>query len=563
MATTALFVVSGIVIYAIAYWLYSRWYDKKIFEANPKATTPAHMYMDGIEFFPTSKYVLFGFQFKGIAAIGPITGPVVAITFGWLPCLLWILLGNFFIGWLQDYSAIMISVKMEGKSFGPIAYELISPRARTLISGFIVLYLLFVIGAFTNACAGLLMKIGQAALPIFIVAVMGVFTGFALYKLKANIILVTVIDLVITVGILIASVVFKLTTDLTPIFGAYTFDVWLWLAMIFCILGAALPIWSYLQPVNYVAFYLCYFGVIAIVIAALHPAAVIQAPVFTSFLGTGPAPWWPKVLWPTMFVTIACGAISGWHSLVGSTATAKQLDIETDALPVGAGSMLSEGIQALSALAAAAVIPFAELVKLGGPARWSTGVDILLSNVGIPSPFGSVFGAVLFVLFALTTLQLAYMFLRLATVEISGPFRPLFENRWIGVIVWSIVVYIMVRTGTFIYLFLSFGAANQMMAGLALVLITVYAISRKKPAIFSGGPAIFMSATCLAAIIWNVISFGIITGDKAAVGDVAGAAGHAFASLMNIALLLLAILTIWEGVKAVRRWRAAPVPEEG
>ncbi|RLI40529.1 carbon starvation protein A, partial [Candidatus Bathyarchaeota archaeon] len=147
------FVILGIVIYALAYYIYARWYDRNVWEPDPKRATPAHMYMDGITFFPVGKWVLYGFQFKGIAGLGPILGPFIGLFYGWLPALLWLLVGNFFIGWIHDYSVLFLSVRNEGKTLGPLSYELISPRARKALIGFLFFYLILLIATFDVLCS--------------------------------------------------------------------------------------------------------------------------------------------------------------------------------------------------------------------------------------------------------------------------------------------------------------------------------------------------------------------------------------------------------------------------
>jgi len=255
------FVLAGIIVYGAAYYFYARWYDKKEWAPDPKRTTPAHMYMDGIEFFPTSKYVLFGFQFKGIAALGPILGPFVGVHFGFIPALIWLLVGNFFIGWIHDYSALFMSVRNEGKTMGPLTYELISPRARTGLIGFLLFYLILITSVFVLLC-GMFFVLwpGSLVVTIFVI-IAGLITGFVMYKMRVPIIQSTILGLIIVIiGIVLGGYV-QSVPEWAAAFGATVKERlgWLWLGelitMIICFIGAVTPIIWWTQPVNYMAFW--------------------------------------------------------------------------------------------------------------------------------------------------------------------------------------------------------------------------------------------------------------------------------------------------------------------
>src|SRR3989454_371047 len=274
LETPFLWVVATIALYGVAYWGYGKWIDRNVWRSDAKKATPAHMYMDGVEYFPVSRYVLWGYQFKSVAALGPILGPFIGITFGWIPALIWIIGGNFFIGWLLDYGSMMFLVRKEGRSFGPITYEFNGGRG------------------------------GANPLPLSL---------FYFILLSA------------------------------------------------AFLGPLPSLWhpfraTFIQPTNYLAFYPAYAAIILILVGAL-------ATPFTNIkvqMPAGPFLFDPQgilgPIWPILFVAIACGAISGWHSLVSSSSSSKQLDIETDALPVGGGAMLSEGLLALGSLIAYMVL---------------------------------------------------------------------------------------------------------------------------------------------------------------------------------------------------------------
>ena len=518
------FVLAGVIVYGIAYFLYAKWYDKNVWEPDPKRATPAHMYMDGIEFFPTSKYVLFGFQFKGIAALGPILGPFIGISFGWVPALIWLLIGNFFIGWIHDYSALFMSVRNEGKTMGPLAYELISPRARTALLGFLLFYLILITSVFVLLC-GMFFAFWPGSFVVVVFTVIsGLIMGYLMYKLRIPIVQSTVIGIVILViGIVVSG---YMTKAYWPVTWPPKFYWPLWLGMlltcIFCFIGAVTPIIWWTQPVNYAAFWPCSVGVLLIILAAFASPATGVKVRLPAFAGDVPGLYNAKVgpVWPILCVSIACGAISGWHSLVGTSGSARQLDVETDALPVGAGAMLMEGLLALSALSAYMVLS-PEVIKGLGGAKWSCFVwgacELVGGMVGLhpylEAPFNPwlvcYFGAFL-ELYAITVEQMVVRFFRLAMAEITAG-RPVLRawigNKYVASALGLLVGWAFAWTGAWINLWLLFGGSNQLLAGLALLLTSIYLAKVKKPTAFNLGPAIFMILTCEAALIWEAYTF--------------------------------------------------------
>ena len=302
---------------AIGYGLYARNIDRNIVKPSSEKATPAKMYMDGVDFTPASRNVLFGYQFKSVAALAPLTGPVIAVQWGWLPALLWIILGVFFIGWAQDYGAMIMGVRREGDTMGALSYKLISPRARNILMIFIYFYLLLIMGAFGNAVGKTLMTNPKVPFGIIAVVLTGVLAGQLTYRWRQDIALTSVITVVLAfVGIWISTLPF-VTNIFSAIYGLPDSPVVFLgntqaqiigtiLMVIFCYLGAVLPIWSFAQPVNYVSFWIVSLGMVGAVLGIViwHPG-MGDFPVFTQFTtASGP-------LWPILFVTIACGAISG------------------------------------------------------------------------------------------------------------------------------------------------------------------------------------------------------------------------------------------------------------
>ncbi len=550
---SAVVVIIGLIVAFVGYRVYAKYIDTKIMKSDVKRATPAKMYMDGVEFMPTSKNVLFGYQFKSIAGAAPIIGPIVAIQWGWLPALLWILAGAFFIGWVQDYSSAMIAMRREGASFGGLSHKLISPRARIILLSFIYFYLLFIAGAFGNVVVSTAVGLKAAPMAWLFLTIGGILAGQMIYRWKKDIILTTVVTVAMTLfGIWLGTVAPSdkiLGTSL-----ANSRYLWAIAAFVFCYFGAVLPIWRFALPINYVGSYIVFlglfFGIIAVFV--LHPNFTL--PAYTAFsIGIGP-------IWPIMFVTIACGAISGWHSIVSSSGTARQLEYETDALPVGGGVMFVEMMLAVFALVIAGAIyaspaEYGAALGKGAGVIFSAGVSKFLGVLGLPAAVGASYGSVMMIVLAVTILQLVIRFMRVATSELMGDISPIFKNAHVGTIIASLLGMLLVLTGWFQYLWILFGGANQLMASLALMLVTAYLMSEGRPTAYAFYPMIFMFITTIAALLYT--SYGLLykvfTG---AVKGVEALIGNTLMGFVGFFLVIAAIILAVEGVKAFGRYRA-------
>ena len=498
----------------IGYGWYARRIDRDIVQPDPKKATPAKMYMDGVDFTPASRNVLFGYQFKSVAALAPLTGPIIAVQWGWLPALIWIILGTFFIGWVQDYGAMIMGVRRDGDTMGALSYKLISPRARNILMIFIYFYLLLIMGAFGNAVGKVLMTNPKVPFGMITVVLMGVLAGQMTYKWKRDIILTTVVTVVLTfVGIWISTLDFMSNIfsglyglpDSPTIFLGNTQAQILGtlLVIIFCYLGSVLPIWSFAQPVNYVSFWIVSLGMVGGVIGLLIWRPGMEGfPAFTTFTtASGP-------LWPMLFVTIACGAISGWHSLVSTSGTARQLEKETDALPVGGGAMFMEMAFAVIAFLTATVAfgSWQGYQDAGGAGKalavFAGGLANFLNHIGIPQDFGVAYGSVFLTIMALTIMQLVVRFMRVASAELVGDAVPVMKNVHVGTIVALILTLIFVWIIPWLTIWAAFGAANQLMAGLALLLISLWLKAEGRKNTWALYPSFFMIVTTIAALLF-------------------------------------------------------------
>jgi carbon starvation protein len=619
-------VVIGVAVITLGYNFYAKRIDRTVIQADPDRATPARMYMDGADFMPTSRFVLYGYHFKSIAAAGPIVGVITAAAlWGWAPSIIWLMVGVTFIGWASDYSAIMVAVRNDGNSLSAIAHRLIAPRTRTILFVFIFFYLLLVGGAFVGILAGILDARPDVPFGILVLALMGLLAGFLIYKAKANLMLVTLVVVGVT---LLAMALGPVGVDLKPVkkdwskgpisgavvkvndavngdkplytvqdptgadpritkdpktgkpVSSKTFDAktgainvfpsfvfWAVLLLIFSYLGANLPIWRFAQPVNYIGFWITAIAIgLSAVGAVLGPfgigdvgssVAKFKIASFTAF-----AP--PQItgaiqpLWPMLFVTIACGAISGWHALFGSVGTARQLEYETDALPVGGGGMFSENTLALLSLVAVAI------TGLSGAGAFAAGVGSLL-NVAtfglLNTSYGTAIGFGTFVVIVLTVVQLVFRVMRVTLGEWLGDAWVGFKNQHVATIISSLAVLFLVLSGTWVYLWQLFGASNQLMAALSLLIVTVWLASARRNPAFAGIPMLFMYITTIAASMVTARNLYKTIATKSGVATISVIGSWA---MIVVALLLVvaSLMIAFDGWRAWARYRTAPAQAE-
>ena len=548
--------LAGFAAFAFAYWGYGKWFDRKIMESNPKKTTPARMYMDGIEFFPSNKYVMMGFQWKSIAALGPIIGPTVAMKWGWLPGLLWVIFGNTLIGWLHDYVGLMVSVKSEGASFGPLVYELISKRARLLLLSFISFYLLLAIGSYGMTVAvTYLAGFPQAPVAILAICIVSMFAGILTFKYKTPITYTTVLAMILMVVGVWVGFIIPVSVPFDPWLKA---DFWYFWVLVFCYLGAVTPVWLFLQPVNYLSFYLVYGTVIAVLVGVLVGAPTFNLPAYTTVapLGMGIDP-----IWPIMFVTIACGAVSGWHALVGSAVSSKQLDNEADGLFVGGGAMLLEGILSLAAISTVAALTPAAIAGKAAPIVLIQGWSTSLGYLGVGFDFAMILCAIIVSLLALSVLHLNVRVIRFCLAELFGERIPIIKNMYVAAAIPCLLAWLLSAPrfgGIFIYVWTLWGGMNQLLAGINLLIATMWFVRMKKPSYFTGVPSVFMIGTTIVALILTM-NATYIAATKPGVTFIAAFSNWLAVSIALLVLILTVVL-INDAIKAYGKWKAAPAP---
>jgi carbon starvation protein len=590
MALAALVTASVVVI--LGYRFYASRVDRDIIQADPNRATPAKMFNDGVDFMPANASVLFGYQFKSIAALGPIVGPITAIQFGWLPSILWLILGVFFIGWVQDYASSMLAMRNEGMTMGGLSYKLISPRARTLLLSFLYIYLLLIMGAFGALIAPLLAG-RTVAIGFLLLVVAGVLAGQMTYRWKQDLLLTTVVTVGLALlGIWIGTTEFAggimdsingLAGDpetgvfiTRPLgYGQVTWANFIWAIIMlgFCYLGSVLPIWRFAQPVNYTSFWFVFMGIIGSIVGII--IATFTGAVNTSFeIPAFVTAYQPHLgpIWPLLFVTISCGAVSGWHSLVSTSGTARQLEKETDALPVGGGAMYTEAVLGTLSVVFAATLGVAaaqydpgnsyRLVS-GAGGVFANGMAKFLGVLGLEASLGGAIGAVFLTVMALTVMQLVLRFMRVASAELLGDRIPAFKNAHFGSLVAVALTLFLIIFGFWQWIWVLFGGANQLFAGMALLLISIWLASQAKPFNWAFWPGMFMYATTVAALLWtsvrNALWQGVFNaGPDATAGFILG---NVISAAFGLYMVVAALLLFLDGLRAFNEAKAgAPAP---
>ncbi|MFH1082714.1 MAG: carbon starvation CstA family protein [Pseudomonadota bacterium] len=534
-----------VVIVVLGYWVYAKHVAKTVFDVDGGRATPAKMYMDGVDFMPTNKNVLYGFQLNSIAGAAPIIGPIVALQWGWLPALLWLGLGVFFIGWLHDFSSTMISIRNDGQTFGAISYKLISPRARKILLTFVYFYLLLIACAFGHVITSGVSA--NAALPLPLLVIIGVafLVGHMIYKAKTNIIVTTVIAIVL--------IFFSIWLG-TVLNMSFSYNTILVCVLIFGYFSSILPVWRFIQPYNYASVYVVYFGIIAGVIGIIIGHKPMTLPAITTWsIGMGP-------LWPLLFVTIACGAISGWHSLVSSTATSRQIENELDVRPVTAGAMFAEFTIAIIAVIVCATAfsdSAAYIAQVKNPVGiFVGGLGGAITSIGLPVGYAKALAGMMIIILALTVVNLVFRFMKVATAELMGDVISIAKNPHVATIVALVITFILVKTGTWLYIWVLFGGANQLMASFALLLVTLFLVKKAKNYKVAIYPMFFMYATTVCALLYMAF-FKLIPGALAG----KKVFGNSFAAAIAILLVVLALILAYDGWKAFQKYKSGEAAE--
>jgi len=522
--------------YLVAYHTYGRFLAKKIFNLNKNASVPSVELRDGIDYVPARKGIIFGHHYTSIAGTGPIVGPAIGIIWGWLPAILWVFFGSIFMGAVHDLGALVVSLRNEGKSLSEVAAKYINMRVRFIFFAVVFLSLLIVIAIFGVVIAAVFTRFPSAVVPVWLQIPIAVALGFAVYKKTANVAIATAIAVIgMYLCIAIGSL---LPIELGTVLGIPSTGLWVIILLIYAWVASTLPVTTLLQPRDYINAWQLFIAMGLLVagaaVASLSGNLPLVAPPFNTALPASTPP-----IWPFMFVIIACGAISGFHSLVASGTSSKQVSKETDCLFVGYGSMLLEGFLAVLVLVCvAAGIGMALKLDNGtiltGQAAWQhqystwigakgltdkiapvvIGAANMMGKIGIPETVGITLMGVFIASFAGTTLDTSTRIQRYVISEMATDLRiPFLANRWaatsFAVITAAGLAFATGADGKgAMMLWPLFGSANQLLAALALLLVTLY-LKRKGGLKFlvTALPCLIMLVITVWAMVKNEMNF--------------------------------------------------------
>lgn len=500
-------VLIALLLYILAYKFYGGFITKRL-NVNNSKETPAHTMTDGVDYCPAKAPVLLGHHFASIAGAGPIVGPVIAAGFGWVPVYLWVVFGAIFIGGVHDYASIIASVRHKSKSIGYVIESYIGISGKKLFLIFAWATLILVIAVFTIIVADTFTHIPSSGTSSILFILLALLFGFLLYKLKTPLWIATLIGVVLLFLSIPTGNLFPL--QLSPL-------TWQIILLIYISIAATVPVWILLQPRDYLNSFLLYglmiFGLVGVFFASPN----IEIPAFNTFS-------LDKVgyLFPALFVTVACGAISGFHSIVGSGTTAKQLNKETDGKIVGYGGMLIEGMLAVLSLVAVASMvnkEFIDILVTKGPVpAFSIGVGRFINAIpvlNISISTAQTFTALAVSAFALTSLDTATRLARFMLQEFfenkESKNKKLFiTNRFVSTGITVLFGAALTFSGQTMSIWPVFGSANQLLAALALLALTVWVANLKKGYLFVLIPMIFMFAVTLTALAMLVYQNFII-----------------------------------------------------
>ncbi len=517
------------VLYIVAYHTYGKYIGEKIFKLNPDAKVPSKELQDDIDYVPTKKEILFGHHFTSVAGLAPIVGPAIAIIWGWVPAIIWVVFGSILMGAVHDFGALVVSMRAKGRSIGDLVSDLINPRVRQLFLLIIFFLLWIVIAIFALIIALCLIWYPTAVFPVFLEIPIAVWLGYMIYKKKkshAPLAVVAVIVMYITV--IIGA---YLPIKMPGMFGMSNIMVWMVILFIYCFIASTLPVQKLLQPRDYINAHQLFviFALLFIGTIWAHPTVVAPA--------LNLSPKGAPMIIPMLFVVIACGAISGFHSLVSSGTSSKQIANERDARLVGYGGMLMEGsLSVLVIVACGAGLGLGLAIKGGEVltgaaafthhyASWAAAAGLkskidafvigaanLLTSYGIPMKIAITIMGVFIVSFGATTLDSATRIQRYIISELGAswnikPMTGRYTATFIAVITAMILAFYSGDGKGAMTLWPLFGTTNQLLAGLALLVLTIYLLRKKRSIKAALIPFIFMVVMDGWAMLINITKF--------------------------------------------------------
>ena len=505
-------VLIGIVALSAGYLLYGRWLAKK-WGIDPKAKTPAYTHEDGQDYVPSSKFTVFSHQFSSIAGAGPVTGPILASVFGWVPVLLWLIIGGLFFGAVQDFGALYASVKNEGKSMGMIIEKYIGKTGRKLFMLFCWLFTLLVIAAFTDMVAGTFNGVGldsaetayansaAASISMLFIVVAVIFGVIQKHVGKMN----EWVKAVVAIALLVA--MFAVGMKL-PIYASKT--AWIYIIMAYLFLASVLPMWLLMQPRDYMTTFMLLGMIIGAVVGVVVAHPQMQLNAFNGFNVNGSG------LFPTLFVTIACGAVSGFHSLVSSGTSSKTVSNEKDMPMIGYGAMVVESLLGIVALVVVGAVAVGGTKPEGTPfAIFSSGVAGFLEKLGVPVQVATVFMTMCVSALALTSLDSVARIGRMSFQELfygestdpkqMTPAQRVLTNKYFATVITLFFGYLL-TLGGYSNVWPLFGSANQLLAAMVLIALAVFLKTTGRTGWTLYIPMFVMLAVTFTALVQKTIA---------------------------------------------------------
>ena len=553
----ALLALFSIFCFFLSYLFYSRFLAKKIYSLDSNIITPAHEFKDGIDYVPTNKHVLFGHHFTSIAGAAPIVGPAIAVIWGWLPAILWVVIGTIFMGAVHDFGCLVISAKNKGHSIGTLTGKVIGKRAQALFLTLIFFLTWIVIAVFASIIATLFVQFPTTVLPVNIQIIIAITIGIIIYRTRFGILIPSIIALLVLYGFIYLGAYCPVHL---PAFIGGQVESWIILLFVYAFIASVLPVWLLLQPRDFINSHqlLVGLGIMYLGLFILHPPMVAPA---LNLEVEGGLPWFPF-----LFITIACGAISGFHGLVGSGTTSKQINNISDARMIGYGAMLGEGsLGLMSVLASTAGFATLAAWKIHY-SSWSTagsmdakvgafvngGAYFLKEGLMLPDGFGTTLIAVIVISFAATTLDTSTRIQRYITTELGQIYNiKILTNRFVASAIAAFTPLILVFGGeglSWKRLWPIFGATNQMLAGLSLLVLSVYLFRKGRKTIFTLIPMIFLIIMTSTAMVLSLKDFI--------------RSGNWVLSILSLFLLSFSFWIILEAVTVVRKMRMGDIHTE-
>ena len=542
----------------LGYRFYSKFIGERIYRLDPDFATPAHAMRDNVDFVPTHRVVLWGHHFTAVAGAAPIIGPGIAVIWGWLPAFVWVVVGTVFFAGVHDFGAIWASVRNRGRSIGALTGDFVTERSRTLFMIVIFLLLLMVNAVFAVTIAGELIAMPSAVIPTWSAVAVALVIGVLIYKRGVHIFWPTLIGTTILYAMIYLGEVMPVTLP-GQVFGLQPGAQWIIILFVYAATASMLPIWLLLQPRDYINGIQLFVGLGLLYGAVLLANPSVVAPAVNFDLPTGTPP-----IMPLLFVTVACGAISGFHGLVGSGTTSKQLNKETDARFVGYLGSFGEGALALVAIIAATA-GFASLADWramytsfgdGGVRAFVLGGGTILATLGLPLAFGQTLLTVMAVLFAGTTMDAGVRLQRYIVQEWGVIYRiaPL-QNGYVATLV-AVGACLTLAFGAGgadgtggMIIWPLFGTTNQLLAGLTLLVVSLILVKLGRSSRYTMVPMVFVTSMAFLSALYQL--WGFYT------------SGLYFLMFIDLLIIVAAVLVMLEASSALmreHRAKLAPVP---